>query len=204
MPCPPPTSPVRREPRGFVRHDLYLLAAVVGLALAVVVPQARRHGLAGALLALLAVAGVLAATVGLLLAITWLIQRLGQPGPGWRGGLARWVGHLLRFTLFGSLASVLAAGLCAWHGLTPAGADLVALAAALLGGTAGCLTRHHLGPNRFWPAFRRLCLALVGSFLGGILGILGPGNWGVGIGILVPLLIFALLAASGKIVPPAG
>jgi len=54
----------------------------------------------------------------------------------------------------------------------------------------------------FWPACRRLAYALLGSLAGGILGLLAPGTWGVAVGILVPLGIFAALAAAGKIVPP--
>ena len=194
--------PAPRSDRGFVRHDLFILAAVVFLALAVVIPQALKHGLKGALIALLGVAAVLAAVVGVLFAITWLIEQVGRPGTGGRGALFRWVGHLLRFILFGFLASLIGAALVVWHGLSPAMQDLVSLAFALFGGGVGSLLYHRLGPARFWPAFGLFCLALLGSFLGGILGILGPGNWGVDIGILVPLLIFAILAASGRIVPP--
>lgn len=90
----------------------------------------------------------------------------------------------------------------AGHGLSPVTQNLVSLAAGVLGGLFGGFLHHRLGPARFWPAFGLFCLTLLGSFLGGILGILGPENWGVDIGIMIPLLIFAILAAAGRIVPP--
>ena len=188
--------------QGFVRHDLFIAAAVLCLALAVVIPQAQKHGLKGALLALLLVAGGLAAVVGVFVAIGWLIELATSPASGWRARILRWAGDGLRFALFGLIASALGAGLCVFHGLARTTEDLIGLGAAGLGGVVGCLIHHRLGPVRFWPAFRRFCLALLGSFLGGMLGILGPGNWGVTIGILVPLLIFGILAAVGRIVPP--
>ena len=195
-------SPASRPDRGFVRHDFFILAAIVCITLAVAVPQALRHGPKGALLALLGVAGVLVMGAGVLFAITWLTEQRGRTDLGGRDTAFRWVGHLLRFILFGLLASVLGAALMAGHGLSPATENLVALVSGILGGVGGGLLYHRLGPARLWPAFGRFCLALLGSFVGGILGILGPGNWGVALGILIPLLIFAILAAAGRIVPP--
>ncbi len=188
--------------QGFVRYDLFIAVAMLCLALAVIIPQSQKHGLKGALLALLLMGGLLAAVVGVLVAFGWLIELAGSPVSGWRGKAIRGAGHALRFGLFGLIASALGAGLCVFHGLARATEDFIILGAGLLGGGSACLLHHFLGPARFWPAFRRFCLALLGSFLGGILGILGPGNWGVTIGILVPLLLFTLLAALGRMAPP--
>lgn len=186
---------LRRPDRGFVQFEWYLLAAVLLVALAVVVPEARRHGPQGALVALGWVAGVLIAALGLLLGATWL---LGRDGP------RRWLGALFRGLGAGFLAALLGTALVHGHGLTAAGEDRVGLGAGILGAVAGALLHRRLGPARFRTAFRRFCLALLGSLLFGILGILGPGDWGVDLGILAPLLVFALLAACGRIVPPAG
>jgi hypothetical protein len=196
------SKPATRPHQGFVRHDLFILAAIICMTLVVVIPQAVKHGLPGAMRALFAVAGALVVLVSLWFLATWLIEQSGQAEAGWKGAVASALGHLLRFALFGVIASALAAGLCLWHGLSPTVETIVAMTAAVVGGLAGCGARHRLGAARFWPSFRRFCLALLGSFLGGMLGILGPGNWGVTIGILVPLLIFAILAVTGRIVPP--
>lgn len=203
-------NPIRLDPlphprpdRGFVRHDLYILAAAVLLLVAVVIPQALRYGFQGALLATLGALGGLVLLAGLLLLATWVIEQAGNPGPGWWGLAFRGAGHGGRFALFGVMAAVLGISLVHGHGLSAAGEDLASLASGALGGAVGCWLRHHLGPARFWPAFGRFCLALLASFIGGILGILGPGTWWVDLGILIPLLMFAILAATGRIVPHA-
>ena len=183
----------RRSGRGFVQFEWFILAAVLLTVLAVVLPEARKHGLMGALVALGWVAGVAAGAAGLLAAGTWM---LGQ------GGLRRWLGAGFRFLAAGFVAAVLASALAHGHGLSATGEDRAALAAGVLGAVAGTLLHRRLGPARFWPVCRRFGLALLGSFLLGILGILGPGEWGVDMGILIPLLVFAILAASGRIVPP--
>lgn len=193
--------PHPRSDRGFVRHDLYILVAAILLAAAVVIPQALRHGFKGALLATLGVLGILALLAGLLFLVTWVIEQVASTGPGWRGFAFRGVGHGARFALFGTMAAVIGASLVHGHGLSGAGEDATSLASGALGGAAGCWLRHHLGPARFWPAFGLFCLALLAALIGGILGILGPGARGVDLGILIPLLIFAILAAAGRVVP---
>jgi len=190
-------SPFAARERGFFRYDYYILAAILGLALAVVLPQAHRHGLKGALLAIAGVGGVLAGGLGLLIGGSWLLGRKERPGRG--GWVRRGFGHLPGFCLFGLLASAVAAALLAQHGLSPATGNGVCLCAGILGGLSGERVRHRLGPDRFRPAFGSFVLALLGSLLGGILGILGPGNWGVDIGVLTPLLVFAILSATGRI-----
>lgn len=202
MDDPRPDPPRTLGPaRGFVRHDLMILLAVICLTLVVVVPQASKHGLRGALLALLGVAGVLAAGVGLLISAIWLFEQASHPGSGWRGSAFRGLGHLSRFSLFGLVAAILGTALLAGHDVGVVAGNWVSLTCGLLGGAGGCHLHGRLGPARFWIAFRRFGLALLGSFIGGILGILGPENWGVGLGILIPLLVFAVLAATGHIVP---
>ena len=198
-----PTSPPSPDAtRGFVRHDCFILVAVILVAMAVVIPQAQKHGLKGALMALLVVVIALAGIMAALFAISWLIERMAEPVSGGQGAFFRGLGHLLRFLLFGLISSLLGTALAFGHGLSLIGENLVALGAGAAGGMGGCLLHQRLGPTRFWPSFGRFCLALVGSLFGGMFGILGPGNWGVSIGILLPLLIFAILAAIGRIVPP--
>lgn len=197
---PLPTRVAQRE-RGFFRYDYTILAAILCLVLAVVVPQAHKHGLKGALVALAGVGGVLAGGLGLLIGGSWLLDR--KERPGWGDWVRRGFGHVFGFCLFGLLASAVAAALVGQHGLSPAAENRVALCAGILGGLSGERVRHRLGPERFWPAFGLLGFALLGSLLGGILGILGPGNWGVDIGVLTPLLIFAALSAAGRIGRPA-
>lgn len=153
-------------------------------------------------MALLLVGVFLAGIVAALVAIFWLIERMAEPVQGGQGPVFRWLGHLLRFLLFGLISSVLGTALVHGHGLSLFEENLVALVAGAAGGMVGCLLHLRLGHARFWPAFGRFCLALVGSLFGGMFGILGPGNWGVDIGILAPLLLFAILAAAGRIVPP--
>lgn len=187
---------------GFVRHDCFILVAIILVAMAVVIPQAQKHGFKGALVALLMVGVFLAGIMAVLYAISWLIERMAEPVQGGQGIVFRWLGHLLRFLLFGLISSVLGTALAHGHGLSLVGENLVALVSGTFGGVVGCLLHHRLGPIRFWPSFGRFCLALVGSLFGGMLGILGPENWGVGIGILIPLLVFAILVVAGRIIPP--
>jgi hypothetical protein len=183
-----------RIARGFVRHDYYISAALLLVTLAVVVPKAHSHGLKGALLALAGVAAVVVAGAALLLGATWMLER---------GGLRRWLGHGLRGLGFGLLGAVLGTTLVHGHGLSVAGENRASLLAGILGALAGMLLHRRLGPERFWPAFGRFGFALLGSLVFGCLGILA-GDWGVSLGVLAPLVVFAILAASGRIVPPSG
>lgn len=134
-----------------------------------------------------------ASAVAVLAGAGWLLQ--------WEGA-RRWLGAGLRWAGFGLLGAVLAATLVHGHGLSTAWEDRVALLAGILGAAAGARWHRRLGPERFWPAFGRFGFALLGSLVLGILGILGPGEWGVALGVLAPLLVFAVLAARGRIVPP--
>lgn len=186
-----------------MRYDLYLLVALVLLALAILIPQYLKHGLRGAFVAFLAVAGTIAAGIAVLFLITWLADNIGREGSGKADFALRGAGHLLRFLLFGLIASLVAMGLTAGHGLQADGENLVFLCSAGAGGVTGCLLFHHLGPARFWPAFGVFCLTLLGSLLGGILGLLGTSAWWTDVGVLLPILVYMVLAWMGHIVPPA-
>jgi hypothetical protein len=201
MAIDPAPCPSEDPERGFGRYEIPILIAVLLITLAIVIPEARNNGPKGALMALLGIAGFLAAAIGILFGAGWLAGQAGRPGSLW-GVALRWVGHGLRFVLFGVLAAGLGTALVALHGLSPAAENLVSLVAGALGGVAGVGLYFRWGSNRFWTAFGRFSFALMGSLLLGLLGILGPGNWGVDLGILIPLLVFGIFAAAGRVVPP--
>jgi hypothetical protein len=198
----PPPRPAARG-AGFVRHDLYLAAALLLVALALAVPRLLRGDWLGALGALLSLAGLVLALLGLLVAGQWLQDRADRPG--WGRGLALALGSLLPFGLWGLIGAGLASALAANHRLGKDGANLAAGLAGGLTGLLGLVLYHRLGKARFWPLSRRFALALLGSFLGGILGILGPEPWSIDAGLLVPLGLFLALALSGRLrsSPPA-
>lgn len=198
-----PACPIHRPSRqaGFVRHELFLLTALVFLALAVVVPRLLHGQWKGAMLGLLILGGTVLAGIVLLLAVDWLQQPSDRPVQGWTERLARAIGHLLRFALFGSIGAILASALAANHHVGAHGENLAATVTGVLAGLLGTALYLHLGKTRFWPAFRRFALASLGAFFGGILGILGPDPWGVDAGILLPLAVFLALALLGRIAP---
>lgn len=199
----PDAPPARRFDRGagFVRHDLLILVALVLLALAIVVPRLLQGQWRGALLGLLILAGAVLGGIGLLLAVDWLQQASEGPARGWSDRAARAMGHLLRFALFGFIGAVIASALAANHGLGAHGANLAALGAGALAGCLGTALYLHFGKARFWPVFGGFALALLGSFIGGILGILGPEPWSVDAGILLPLLLFLAFRHRGAAPP---
>jgi hypothetical protein len=179
-----------------------ILAAFFLVLLAVAVPEWRLHGARQGLLAIIRVGAWAAVLLGGLLLAIWLLEGGQGERDGWRTGLSRGVGRLLRFLASAWIAAILGAALAAGHGLGPALENRIAMAAGLLGGLTGSFLGHELGATRFWMVFRRFCLALLGSFVLGILGLLLPGAWGPDVGILLPILVFAVLALSGRIVPP--
>ncbi|MDP2875714.1 MAG: hypothetical protein Q8O00_05975 [Holophaga sp.] len=187
---------------GFVNPTWMILVALAGLILAVVLPQFLRHGWRRGLLALLGLCLMITAGVGVLMGFLWLMENLGREGEGWRDKALRGLGHLLRFLFFGFIAAILGVALVGGFHLGVGVENAVSALCGLLGGGLGCWLHQRLGAFRFWVAFRRFCLALLGSLMGGILGILGPEPWGISFGILVPLLVFVVLAAMGRIVPP--
>ncbi|WP_257310479.1 hypothetical protein [Geothrix fuzhouensis] len=196
--CPIP-RPGRRA--GFVRHDLFLLATLVFLALAVVLPRLLHGQWKGAMLGLLILGGTVLAGILLLLAVDWLQQPSDRPVQGWSERLACAIGHLLRFALFGSIGAIIASALAANHRVGAHGENLAAAVTGVLAGLLGTALYLHLGKTRFWPGFRRFALASLGAFFGGIIGILGPDPWGVDAGILLPLVVFLVLALLGRIAP---
>jgi hypothetical protein len=180
-----------------VRHDLYLSLALVLVALALVIPRLLRGDWLGALVALLSLAGLVLAVIGILVASQWLHGQ--SDGAGWGHRLSMAVGILLRFGLFGFIGAVIASGLAANHHLGVQGENC---AGGVVGGLTGFLGTglyHRLGKARFWPLFGWFALSLLGSFLGGILGILGPEPWSIDAGILIPLVLFLILAVTCRI-----
>ena len=188
---------------GFVRHDLYILIAVVLIALAIILPRFVQHGLRAGLIASLYVAGAVAGGIGILFLATWLLENTGREGSGWGDRALRGFGGLLRFLLFGLTVTIIVTALVSGHALAVDNINLVSLVAAGFGGLCGSLLYRHLGPTRFWPPFRQFCLTLLGSFVGGVIGMIG-GVWWTDIGILAPILIFMALIITGRIVPPMG
>jgi hypothetical protein len=199
------SRPARRKAvrtrNGFIRHELYLLAASLGILRVVVVPRCRQAGWRSAVLGLLAVLGCVLAAGGGLLLLVWLPENLSRPGTGWKARTGRGIGALLRFALCGFVGLAVATALVAQHRLGPGLEAGIPLASAAACGGMGLFLHGRLGGDRFWPAFRKLGLALAGSLVGGMLGILGPEPWAVDAGIAAPLVLFFLLAATGRIVP---
>ena len=183
----------RRDP-GFVRHELHLALALALVAAALVLPRLVRGQFRGALLALLGLAAVVAAGIGLLLLASWIGQLWAAAPGSRRGRAAAALGHLARFGLCGFIGMVIATALAANHRLGAAGEKLAAGIAGPLAGTSGVLLHLRLGRDRFWRGFRRFALALLGSLAAGILGILLPEPWGIDLGVLAPLLLFLVLA----------
>lgn len=194
----PDERSLARVRAGFVRHDLYLLVAVLLVALALVVPRLARGEWKGALLALLALAAVILGGIGLLVGAQWIGDGAEDGRSTWRAFLARGFGDLARFGLSGLAGAVIASGLAANHHLGARGEDWAAALAGGLAGLAGLVLGRWMGAPRFWRLFGWFALALLGAFLGGILGLLGPEPWGVDVGVLAPLVAFAALAVSGK------
>ena len=180
-----------------MRHELYLLLALLLVALTLVVPRLLRGDWLGALVSLLYLAGFVLATLGILMAGQWLHEQ--SDGAGWGCKLSMAVGALLRFGLFGLIGAAIASGLAANHHLGAHGEDWAGGVAGGLTGFLGSVLYHRLGKARFWPMFGWFALSLLGSFVGAILGILGPEPWSVDAGIFIPLVLFLLLAISGRI-----
>jgi len=191
-----PPTPSGRE-AGFVRYEYYLALALVLVALALVVPRLLHGDGRGAAVSLFSLAGLVLAGLGSLVAALWLWEQ--ADGVGWRRGLSMSLGALLRFGLFGFTGAVLASGLAANHHLGAHGADLVGGVAGGVAGLLGSGLYHHLGKARFWPLFGWFALSLLGSFVGAILGILGPEPWSIDAGVLIPLVLFLILALSGRL-----
>lgn len=187
--------------RGFVRHEFMILAALILIVLAVALPRLLKEGWKSALLSLLPVAGILVGVIALLVFVVWLQTNLDREGEGWRDKAFRGTGHLLRFLLFAFVGLVVATAVVAQHRLGPALEAVIPLTIAAACGAAGLHLHHRLGKTRFWPAFGKFGLALLGSLFGGILGILGPEPWAVDAGILLPILVFVILASLGRITP---
>ncbi len=182
-----------------MRYDYYLVLALVLVALALVVPRLLRGDWLGALVSFLSLAGLVLAVLGILVASLWLYEQSDGAGRGHKLSMA--VGFLLRFVLFGSIGAVIASGLAANHHLGGRGENLAGGIAGGLAGFLGTGLYHRLGKARFWPVFGWFALSLLGSFMGTILGILGPEPWSVDAGILIPLVLFLALALalSGRI-----
>ena len=108
---------------------------------------------------------------------------------------------LLRFWLYGFVGAVTAAALAANHHLGAHGEDLAAGVGRSLTGILGTFLYQQLGRAQFWPAFGWFTLALLGSFIGGILELLGPEPWAIDAGILIPMVLFLILALSGRVGP---
>ena len=189
-------------PCGFIRYELYILVAFLLVALAVTVPKLLQGDWKGAALSGLFLMGVALTVGGCFLLLAWMQANVGRPGTGWCDKAWRGLGHGLRFILLGSLGLIVATAILARHRLGPVSENAILLFFAAACGTTGAILYRRLGKTRFWQAFAKLFLALLGSLFGGLLGMLGPEPWAVDAGILVPILLFIVLAAMGRIVPP--
>ncbi len=195
-------SELRSKQAAFARPDLMILVAFLLVLLAVVIPEWRLHGARQGLMAIIRVGGWAAALLVILFLAVWLLEGGPREDGGWRAAFSHGFGYLLRFLISALIAAVLGAALAGGHGLGPELENRIALGAGLLGGLSGSFLSRGLGPARFWAVLGRFCVALLGSFVLGILGLLLPGTWGPDLGILLPILCFAALVLTGRVVPP--
>jgi uncharacterized membrane protein YeaQ/YmgE (transglycosylase-associated protein family) len=105
----------------------------------------------------------------------------------------------LRIGLCALIAMLLASALVANHHGGARRENLATVAAGVLGASLGAWLHRHLGPTRFWNGFKVFFVALLGSLAGGILGILLPEPWGIDAGVALPLLVFLVLALTGRL-----
>lgn len=192
------TIRVRRAPpewgdAGFVRYDWILLIALLLLVVLAVGPAWALHGGARALRNLAWIGVWVGAGLVLLLLVVWL----SDPQKGETSASA-WLRNatvfLLRFLLFAFLGAGLGAALAAGPGYSASVQNGASLTGGAVFGVLGNALYWRLGPTRFWPGFGRFMLALLASFMLGLLGLLVPGDWGVDAGILLPLAVFLVLA----------
>lgn len=200
LPVPPPSQPRRPlAAAGFVRHDWAILAAVALLLLAAGVPLLLQRRWEMAAWALLKVLLGLAAALAMLVAMSWMAA--ADPGSS---RLRRAAGMLLVLLAGAAVGAVVGTALAAGAGYAALGQDRGMFLGAGFGGMAALVSRRALGEPRHWMAFRRLLLAMLGSLFLSLLALMLPWAWGVDAAILLPLAVFAILAAAGRLLPPPG
>ena len=180
------------EEAGFVRHDWALLIALLLFVALAVVPAWALHGGAQALRNLAWIGVWVGAGLVLLFLVVWLSdpQKGETSASAW---LRSATAFLLRFLLLAFLGAALGAALAAGPGYSASVQNGASLTGGAVFGVLGNWLYWRLGPTRFWPGFGRFMLALLASFVLGLLGLLIPGDWGVDAGILLPLLGFLVL-----------
>jgi hypothetical protein len=161
----------RGDPAGHVHYELYLLAALAIIAVAIGFPFATKHGFGGAALAtLLIFVGVIACVA----AFFWALGLLGLAHERWQE--RRWYLGLLaagRLALVFALVSIVGAGVAGAVALgldlSPPGSERLISILAPAAGILGVLARVWF-PEAFWSVFGQFCLclglAVAGAFTG--------------------------------------
>jgi hypothetical protein len=192
-----------RNTGGHAFIELYIILALVLVSLAIGFGQYPKHGLKGATIAtLLTMAGIILA----FMIIIWLLNAFDalhrhlQDRKGYR--IARKSLYiLLQFCFFSFVGVILCALFILRFDLSEPTRVWALNITVLLAGTLGTFARLRL-KERFWPEFGRLCIFLMFSFFGAVLGMaigaflqwpLSAYLHAVDLGALIPLGIYFLV-----------
>jgi hypothetical protein len=196
-----------RASGGHVLYEVYLLAALVLISVAVGAGQYQEHGIGGAFLAAgITFVGIIVGVAGLVA----LVSGIGSMEKRFQGqGWYRWGAKLGRILVLLCLFSLFGAAVCGALVLRldfPAKwqEPFMGIGALTIGGVVSAIrfrTR-----DAFWPGFGRLCLFLCMSVAGAVIGLVvaqwlpqsPSGNMVlVDAGALIPLGIYLFLFLRG-------
>ena len=192
-----------RNTGGHAFIELYIILALVLVSLAIGFGQYPKHGLKGATLAtLLTLAGIILAFIviaRIFNALDALHRRL-QDRKGYRT-VRQGLYVLMLFCLFSFIGLIFCTPFIFRFDLSKPALDWALNITIPLAGTLGTFARLRL-KERFWPEFGRLCVFLMFSFFGAVLGMaigeflqwpLSAYLHAVDLGALIPLCIYFLV-----------
>lgn len=185
---------------GHARPELLILVACIGIGLATAIPAFQKQGVKGALIALATTFGTVIGGIAAIILLIWLFHNIHREVANRQDLLIRSLARLFLFAFFCFCGIFMALPIAVVPelGKSEPASYLVAAVLAI----TFYLLHFKLGSDRFWPAFGKFCGTLVVSLFAGMFGMLSPGPWGIRLGAALPLLIFGVLLAYGKIVPP--
>jgi len=184
-------SPRSETGTSFPNHELPIVLALVLVGLLVGVPLWKTHGGKGCLLALLLVAGGIAALIATFALGVWVAQNMDRAGCSAMDRLWRSVGHALRFAMGGLLGMLLAAPVLVPKHLGPFRENLgLGVGIAFLG-TLSAWSYLRVGPARYVRLGKVFLGTLLASWFLGLLSLLLPWAWALDVAILTPPVLFA-------------